>query len=360
MTRFACFTSARITSICGLAAGLLPLATIVACEAPLDVPPPGSQPPAEVPVAAIEIQGLTGELGLGQVVALTARVRGQDGALLDRPVAWASSDPGIATISADGVLTARGPGQVRITASVDGREAVAVISVRAGALAMVSGLVPASVQAGSSGFELSIRGTGFQQGATVRLAGTQRPARVISATEIRIDVSAEDVRLAGGLEVRVWNPGQALGSNTTFFIVLNIPSTQTYDLIGSAWQEAGLPVRTGFFFYDGDLNRQVEQFVTAGVLRIHQPPTGAVTWDLALTMVTKTLQGEVLEQDSLVFFGTVEWPAPGGQMALRSGMFPNLVLHTVAYSSGDLVVYQTLHPTGDSIHEQAWRYRPRP
>jgi hypothetical protein len=438
MTRFARFTSIR-----RLAAGLLPLATVIACESPLELPPPGG-PPAQVPAAVIEIQGLTGELGVGQVVTLsarvlaadgavlnrpvtwassdsqvasvsgtgvvtarapgtaqvtassgsisthvgitvrqqggvasveieapladlavgqvvglTARVRGEDGALLDRQVAWTSSDTAVATITAQGVLTARGVGQVRITASVEGRDALAVVNISAGPPAFVTGLHPASVPAGSPGFELSIRGTGYQHGATVRLDGAERPARVISSTEIRIDMSAEDVRVAGGYEVRVWNPGQALGSNHMFFVVENIPSTRTYDLLGSAWQDGGLPVLTGGFFYDGDLSRYVEQFVTAGVLRIHQPASGAVTWDLTLTMVTKTKQGEVLEQENRVFFGTVEWPAPGGQMALRSGMFPNIVLHTVSYANGDLVVYQTLHPTGDPIHEHAWRYRPR-
>jgi hypothetical protein len=435
---------ARFASICRLAAGLLPIATIIACESPLDTTPPGGQPPAQVPVASIAIQSPAGELAVGQditltaralaadgalldrpvtwassdslvatispvgvvtaraagttvvsartgsisahigitvrqpgavasveivlplaelavgqVVGLTARVRGQDGALLHRPVAWASSDPGIATISVEGVLTARGAGQVRITASVEGREAVAVVSVRNDAPAMVTRLQPASVQAGSPGFELSIRGTGFRQGATVRLAGTQRQARVISATEIRIDVSAEDVRHPGGLEVRVNNMGQAAGP-IAYLIIERIPSTRTYDLVGSAYDDDGLPVLIGGFFYDGDLTRWVEQRVTAGVLRIHEPANGPERWEMNLVMQTTTRQGELVEEENLVFFGTVEWPAPGGQRALRSDMFPNILLHTVQRHDGDLLVWQALHPSGDAIHEKAWRYRPRP
>jgi hypothetical protein len=355
MTRFARFTPVR-----RLAAGLLPLMGIIACDSPLDVPP-GGQPPAQVPVAAIEIHAPGGMLEIGQVVTLSARVLAADGAVLDRPVTWASGDSLVATVSAAGVVTARAPGTVQVSARNGGISAQVFIAVREPTPTpiLVTGLFPASVQAGSPGFELAIRGTGFQPGAAVRFGGGERPARVISSTEIRIDVTAEDVRLAGGFEVRVSNPGQALGSTVAFLVVERVPSTRTFDLLGSAHNDAGLPVLTGGFFYDGDLNRPVDQFVTAGVLRIHQPATGPDTWDMTLTMVVKTKQGEVLEQENLVFFGNVEWPAPGGQMALRSGMFPNIVLHTVAYANGELVVYQTLHPTGDPIHEKAWRYRPR-
>jgi hypothetical protein len=435
--------SAGFNRIRRLAAGLMPLAIVVACDSPLDAPANG-QPAGQVPAAAIEIQAPTGALAVGQsvplgvrvlaadgaalvrpvvwtssdslvasvspagvvsahaggtaqitarhggisaqvgitvrpsgmvasveieaplvelsvsqVVGLTARVRGEDGALLHRAVTWSSSDPAVASITAQGVLTAHGAGQVRITASVDDRQGTTLFTVRAGAPAMVTQLLPASVPAGSAGFELSIRGTGFQHGATVRLGGAERPARVISSTEIRIDVSAEDVRHAGGFEVRVDNPGQTLGSNRIYFIVERIPSTRTFDLMGAAYDEPHptLPVLTGGFFHDG--TRYVSQFVTAGVLRIHQPAIGSETWELTLTMVAKTNQGELVEEQNLVFFGQVEWPAPGGQRALRLDMFPNIVLHTVQTHTGDLIVWQTLHPSGDPIHERPWRYRPR-
>jgi hypothetical protein len=311
-------------------------------------------------VASVEIEAPFAGLAAGQVVGLTARVRAEDGALLHRAVTWSSSDPAIASITAQGVLTAHGAGQVRITASVDDRQGTTVFTVRTGEPAMVTQLLPASVPAGSAGFEMSIRGTGFQDGALVRMGGAERPARVISSAEIRIDVSAEDVRQAGGFEVRVYNPGQTLGSNQIYFIVEHIPSTRTYDLVGSAYEtQPVLPVLTGGFHHGGDITRYVEEFVTAGVLRIHQPATGAETWELTLTMVSRTNQGELVKEEDLVFFGRVEWPAPGGQRALRLDMFPNVVLHTVQSHNGDLLVWQTLHPSGDPMHEKVWRYLPR-
>jgi hypothetical protein len=44
-------------------------------------------------------------------------------------------------------------------------------------------------------------------------------------------------------------------------------------------------------------------------------------------------------------------------MVLRNGIFPDLVLHTTRTYNGDLVVWQTLHTSGDPQHELAWRYR---
>jgi hypothetical protein len=192
-------------------------------------------------------------------------------------VAWSSSDPAIASITAQGVLTARGAGQVRITASWRaGRARPCHCPRRRPGSSRSCCPRPAG---GSPGFELSIRGTGFQHGATVRLGGAERPARVISSTEIRIDVSAEDVRLAGGFEVRVTTRARpsAPTSRTSSSSGSHPPGRST--CWGPRDDDAGLPVLTGGFFYDGDLNRYVEQFVTAGVLRIHQPATGPDTWD---------------------------------------------------------------------------------
>jgi hypothetical protein len=355
MTRFAHFTSIR-----RLAAGLLTLVSIIACESPLEVPA-GGPPPAQSPVASIEIKAPTGELAVGQVVPLDVRVLAADQAVLDRPVVWASSDSLVATVSQAGVVTARAAGTARITARNGSIGAEIVITVRqqgAAAPAMVSGLLPASVPAGSPGFGLVIHGTGFQPGAMVAFAGGERQAQVISATEIRVNVSADDIRHPGGIEVRVRNPGQTAGT-TAYLIIEYIPSTSTYDLVGLAYSDEALPVLVGAFFEDGDLTRFVEQRVTAGVLRIHQPATGPERWELTLTMVRTNRQGELVREENLVFFGGVEWPAPGGQRALRSDMFPNIVLHTVARHDGDLLLWQTLHPSGDEVHEKVWRYRSR-
>ena len=88
------------------------------------------------PVVDIVIDGVPAVLVVGATVLLRAIVRAARSTDDDRSrgVTWNSSDPAIATISADGTLTARSPGQTTITATSDGvrgEARVTVVSVRA-------------------------------------------------------------------------------------------------------------------------------------------------------------------------------------------------------------------------------------
>lgn len=431
----------RINSIRRLVLGALPLTGLLACDSPTDVP--GGRPPAQAPVAYVEILAPAGELAVGQTVtlgtkllsaegaqlnrpvawtssdtavatvstagvltaraegvalitarsegvdamvsvsirgqaggitieldapaadliigqtfAVPARVRGADGAIVDRPLQWSSSNPAVAAVSATGLVSAIGAGTALISAAAEGRQATVLITVRnepARALA----LEPAAVRAGSAGFELTIRGTGFQPGATVRWAGQERHVRVISPTEIRMDIAAADVKHTGAAEVRVLNPDQAMASAPLFFIIEQEPVTHTWDLQGLATGGA-LPVEIGGFFQNGDVSRYVEQRVTRGVLQIHEPGYGPSRWELRVRIVT-TLRatGEVVKDEDLLFFGTVEYVGLEGYMRLRSDLFTNVVLRTIPAPDGGLIVSQTLHHTGDAQYEQAWRYNLR-
>jgi hypothetical protein len=309
-------------------------------------------------VTSIDILGPGADLVIGQTFPLSATVRGANGSVLDVPVTWSSSDAAVAAVSASGLLTARAAGSIQVTAAAGGQQATLQVMVRS-VPATATELLPASVQAGSPGFELKIRGTGFQPGATVRWAGQERPARVISPTEARVDITAADVQHAGAAEVRVLNPGQTL-SAALFFVIERVPRTRVYDLLGVAWGESGLPVEVGSLYLGGDIRQSAAQQVTAGVLRIHERAYGPEQWDLTITMVT-TLRatGEIWKQEDIVFSGNVEYASPEGHMRLRSGMFPAVVLQTVTTHDGDVVVWQSLHYTGAPAEEKPWRYTPR-
>jgi hypothetical protein len=310
-------------------------------------------------VVTIELDAPPAELTVGQTFVMTARVRDQDGALLYRPIAWTSSDTAVATISAQGVISARAIGQAAITAAADGRQATVQLSVRSGAPALLTELSPSAVRAGASVFELTIRGTGFEPGARVRWAGQERTARVIGATEVRVDITAADVAHVGAAEVQVLNPGQTMGSRL-YFMIEGTTTTRVFDLVNVAWLEAPLPFEVGAFHIDGDITRAASQRVLAGVFRIHEPAYGRATWDLTITMETALIaSGEIVRREDLLFFGSVEYGTPDGRMRLRSGLFPNVVLETLTEQSGDLLILQSLHPSGDTIHEKAWRYRER-
>jgi len=60
---------------------------------------------------------------VGEQVQLSATVRDKHGGHLQRPVVWTTTDPSIASVSSDGVLTARAPGSVKVTAECDGKAA---------------------------------------------------------------------------------------------------------------------------------------------------------------------------------------------------------------------------------------------
>jgi hypothetical protein len=309
-------------------------------------------------VLIIEVAGPGRPLTVGETFQLAAVVRDGGGVILDQPVAWSTSDSAVAVVAPGGFLTAVGLGTFQITAAVGEQKAIIDVIVRS-VPALATQLVPASVQAGSAGIELTIRGTGFEPGASVRYAGQLRPARVISTTEVRIDVSADDLKYAGGAEVKVLNPGQTVGSSL-FFIIERVPTTDTYALVGLAWDENPLlpvPVQSWWELEDAPVFRHYERRVTAGVLRIHTPATGREQWELTITTdVLRKDNGAVSDEENIVFHGMVEYQSPSPEMVLRSAMFPDLVLHTTRIFNGDLVVWQTLHPSGDPQHEKAWRY----
>jgi len=82
----------------------------------------------------------------------------------------------------------------------------------------VTNLSPATANAGAPAFALTVTGTGFASGATVRWNGGVRPTTFISSTVLRAQISAADIALAGLRPVTVVNPGlEAAPSNPIWF-----------------------------------------------------------------------------------------------------------------------------------------------
>ncbi len=71
-------------------------------------------------VASLEVANARRSMISGEQVTLSAVPRDRRGRPVRQPVAWASSDPAIATISPSGQVLARAPGAVRLTASAAG------------------------------------------------------------------------------------------------------------------------------------------------------------------------------------------------------------------------------------------------
>jgi len=96
--------------------------------APTPVPTPN---PGPAPVASVQVTPADAAIDIGATRALVATMRdAQNNVLTGRAVTFASSAPALATVSTSGLVTGIAAGQVRITATSEGRSADAVITVR--------------------------------------------------------------------------------------------------------------------------------------------------------------------------------------------------------------------------------------
>jgi len=100
------------------------------------------------PVVAVIIDGVPPALAVGTVTPLRAIVRmaaRAESVDQERVFDWRSSDPAIATIAANGTVTARKPGRATISATCDGvrgQVEVTVVTVRAHSIVVKSPATP--------------------------------------------------------------------------------------------------------------------------------------------------------------------------------------------------------------------------
>src|SRR5437763_1511981 len=87
-----------------------------------------------VPVASVSVSPATASVQAGQTVQLTATPKDVSGnALSGRTVTWASSNGGVATVSASGAVSGVAAGSVTITATSEGHSGTSAVTVTAAA-----------------------------------------------------------------------------------------------------------------------------------------------------------------------------------------------------------------------------------
>ena len=82
-----------------------------------------------VPVATVEVAPGTGTVEMGQILQLTATPKDATGNVLDRTVTWSSSDPAVATVDGNGLVTGSSEGTAIITATSGGMGGTATVKV---------------------------------------------------------------------------------------------------------------------------------------------------------------------------------------------------------------------------------------
>jgi uncharacterized protein YjdB len=125
-----------------------------------------------VPVASVAVLPNNATLLVGENKALTAVVRDAGGVVLtNRPVAWTSSSPAVATVSATGNVVAVSAGSTVISAESEGRSGLAAVN--------VSAVPVASIRVSPSATTLLPGQTGQLQAETLDDKGNVLPGRQV-------------------------------------------------------------------------------------------------------------------------------------------------------------------------------------
>lgn len=343
--------------------GALPF-LIAACDSPTTPaePAPGGGSPPVPPVVAATIQILTPQPGVtvGQTVALTAVVQAADGSVLQMPVSWSTGDTARAVVSAQGVLTARTAGMVKLSAAAGGISTDAFLQIH-NVAPVITSLSPSSATRGSQGLEFTVSGSGFVEGALVFWNGEPRSTAVVDGTAVRASISAEDLLDAGTASVVVVNPdGWAGGSSGVLTFVINEPSATwvTYDLMGLEGEEI-LPAEAGpgVWVDEAGTEHPIFNRVISGALRIRSQPGADTQWEQVVTLaVVLQSTGEELRRDHYTWSGVVFYDFRDGSYIFQSNAFLDLYFRTRILDAESFVLYQVLETRAREEYIKPWVY----
>ena len=116
-------------------------------------------------------------------------------------------------------IGAAGTSQVTVVNPGAGASNALTFTITAAApAATLTSLSPSSAAAGGGAFTLTVNGTGFVNGATVRWNGAARTTTFVSGSQLTAAIAASDIGVAGTRPVTVVNPGASASNALTFTI----------------------------------------------------------------------------------------------------------------------------------------------
>lgn len=176
-------------------------------------------------VARVEMTEVSVTIAAGASAQLQAKAYTASNHTIDNQVfSWSSDNNAVATVNGSGLVTAHAQGTARITASAGGKSAVATVTVGNPA-PIITSIDPLTVPINTAA-TIRIVGTGFITTSQARFNGANRPTTYVSATELRMAISAADVPVAATHSVTVVNPAPGGGpSNAVVFNAAGAPPT---------------------------------------------------------------------------------------------------------------------------------------
>lgn len=142
----------------------------------------------------------------------------------ERTTTFVSATELRATIPAADVVTAGTASVTVFTPTPGGGESAPQTFTIANPVPAITTLTPASAFAGSSGFTLTVEGTGFVPTSQMRWNGSNRPTTYQTPTRLTVEIPTTDLALGGAYDITVTNPAPEGGvSNVARFTVAGLP-----------------------------------------------------------------------------------------------------------------------------------------
>jgi dipeptidyl aminopeptidase/acylaminoacyl peptidase len=197
-----------------------------------DATGPEHPPPAAPAVASITVSPSQPVLAVGETVQLFAQARDAGGRPVPVPaVQWRTTDAGVATVSATGLVTATGQGEALVVAAAGGRADTALVTV-----------APPPV----AGVDLDVAAVALDEGASQRLVATPRRTDGTPVTGRVVTWSTSDAEVATvGPDgtVTALRPGTATITarvdGRTASAVVTATADHAFDLVYGRW--SGVP-----------------------------------------------------------------------------------------------------------------------
>jgi len=175
-----------------------------------------------IPVATVTLEPANPVVGIGATAPLTATTKSLGGSvLLNRTIAYASANAGVATVDAQGVVTGVAAGSTQITATSEGKSGSVTLTVSATPVASVT-VTPTSATV-NQGATRSLIGAGFDAGSA------PLPGRVFAWTSANPAVATvTSLGLVTGIAAgSVTVTGTSEGKSATSTITVIVPPVAT-------------------------------------------------------------------------------------------------------------------------------------